>query len=223
MNCQQMHAPTWKSYSNTNNMFLRALQWGWWGAWTALHIQVILNFEGVLFFCLKGFKISRLQWRVTINCIFKFFAMVLSDYTYQLLIISYVLANDHDLVTVPVWLSPQDHQQRQPHCQCSWLGPDWPAGPHFSRLLMTSWALGKDIGRDIPFHVGLHTLDTIQLINLNLKLQSHVVRQCQSGAWNVACTSSRKAQYCTQCLQHISYLMSVNVLHPIKFCWYQEK
>ena len=66
-----------------------------------------------------------------------------------------------------------------------------PTGWLCSRLLMTSWALGRDIGRDSPFHVGLHTHYTKQLINLNLKLPSHVVRQCQSGAWNVAGTSSR--------------------------------
>ncbi len=71
---------------------------------------------------------------------------LLSDNTYQLLIISYVLASGHDLVTVPVWLSPQASQQRQPHSQGSWLGPNLQAGPHCSRLLMTSWALGKDIG-----------------------------------------------------------------------------
>jgi hypothetical protein len=43
--------------------------------------------------------------------------MALSDNTYQLLIDSYVLASGHDLVTVPVLLSPQARQQRQPHCQ----------------------------------------------------------------------------------------------------------
>ncbi len=135
--------------------------------------------------------------------------MALSDDKYQLLIVSYVLASGHDLVTVPVWLSPQARQQRRPHCQGSWLRPDLPAGPHFRRLLMTSWALGKDIGRDSPFHVGILTRDTMQLISLNLKLPSHVVRQCQSGTWNVACTSSRKAWYRTRCLQRISFLMSV--------------
>jgi hypothetical protein len=147
--------------------------------------------------------------KVTINCIF--FGMALSDDTYQFLFVSYVLASGHDLNTVQVWLSPKARQQRQPHGQGSWLGPgpDQPAGPHFSRLLMTSWALGKDIGRDSPFHVGLHTRDTKQLINLNLKLQSHVVRQCQSGAWNVASTSSRKEGYLTRCLQRILYSMSI--------------
>ncbi len=100
-------------------------------------------------------------------------------------------------------------QQRQPHCQGSWLAPDRPACPHCCRLLMTSWALGKDIGRDSPFHVGLHTLDTKQHINLNLNLLSHVLRQYQSGAWNVAYTSSRKALYHTGHLQGILYLMSV--------------
>ncbi len=54
----------------------------------------------VSFFRSKDFKISWPQWRVTINYIF--FAMELSDNTYQLLIVSYVLASSHDLVTVPV-------------------------------------------------------------------------------------------------------------------------
>ncbi len=36
-------------------------------------------------------------WRITINCIF--FAKVSSDATHQLLIVSYVLASRHDLVT----------------------------------------------------------------------------------------------------------------------------
>ncbi len=105
--------------------------------------------------------------------------MAMSDNTYQLLIVSYVLASGHDHhdVTVPVWLSPQASQQRQPHCQGSWLGPEGQAGPHCCRLLMTSC---KDIGRNSPFHVGLHTLHTKQLINLNLKLPSHVFRQCHS-------------------------------------------
>ncbi len=149
-----------------------------------------LNCAGVIF-CSKGFKISLPQWRITINCIF--FAMALSDNTYPLLMVSYVLASGNDLVAVPVWLSPQACQpeERQSHCQGSSLWPDLPAGTHCSRLLMTSWALGKDIWRDSPFHVGLYTWYTKQLIKLNLKLPSHVVRQCQSGVWNVAGTSSR--------------------------------
>ncbi len=93
------------------------------------------------------------------------------------------------------------------------------AGPHCLGQLMTSWAIGKDIGKDSPFHVGLHAWDTKQLINLNLKLPSHVVRQCQSGAWNVACTSSRKAQYCTLCLQRISYPMSIYEIKLFYIIW----
>ncbi len=54
----------------------------------------------VSFFRSKSFKISWPQWRVTINNIF--FAMALSDDTYQLLIVLYVLASSHDLVTVSV-------------------------------------------------------------------------------------------------------------------------
>ncbi len=130
--------------------------------------------------------------------------------------VSCVLASGHDLVTVPVWLSPQAHQQRQPPSQGSWLRPDRQAGPHCSRLLMKSWALGKDVGRDSPFHVGdsrsTHTslsLDTKQPINLNMRRPGHVVRQCHSGAWNAACRSSRRAQYHTLHLQFIQYLMSL--------------
>jgi hypothetical protein len=66
---------------------------------------------------------------------------------------------------------------------------------------MTSWALGKDIGRDSPFHVGLHTLETMQLINLNLKLSCHVVRQCQTlSVWRL-----ERGQHVPQ-VSTISYL-----------------
>ncbi len=34
----------------------------------------------------------------------------------------------------------------QPQCKGSWLGPDQPAGAHCSRMLMTTWASGKDMG-----------------------------------------------------------------------------
>jgi hypothetical protein len=163
-------------------MFSRALQWEWCGAWPALCIQVILELCRCPFFCSEDFKISLPQWRVTIDWIF--FAMALGDNTYQLLIVSYMLTSGHDLVTV--WLSPQASQQRQPHSQGSWLRLNQQARPHSahcSRLLMTSWTLGKDIG--IVRSIWVYTHDTQAAIQtwLELELPSHVVRQWPDIEW----------------------------------------
>ncbi len=157
-----------------STMFSRALQWEWCGAWSALWIQVILE-------------------RVTINCIF--FAMALREDTYKLLIVSYELASGHDLVTVPDYQCASVTQSTDPPPKAATLSGQltqtWLAG--WSLLQQTAYDnLGTWQGHwDSPFHVGLHTWYTKQVINLTLKLLSHVVRQFQSGAWNVAGTSSR--------------------------------
>ncbi len=86
--------------------------------------------------------------------------MATSEETYKLLFVSYMLASGHDLVTW--WWVSQCHQWWLPHLQGSWLGPDWPAGPHWSRpVLVTSWAPGKDMRTVTSMWV--HTHDTQQL------------------------------------------------------------
>ncbi len=54
--------------------------------------------------------------------------------------------NFHKVTVTRSWYQNPDGHQRQPHSQGSWLWPDRPAGAHCCRLLMTSWASGKDTG-----------------------------------------------------------------------------
>ncbi len=102
--------------------------------------KLSLNCAGVLF-CLKGFKVSMPQSRVLLFVCSLQWCWVTAKIIFS--IVSYVLTSGHDLVTV--WLSPQVCHQRQPQCQGSWLRPYWQAGPHCSRLLRTSRALGKEM------------------------------------------------------------------------------
>ncbi len=141
-------------------IFSCALQWEWLWSFT-LPFALYLKSAGALSFWFKGlkhcFKVFLPQWSITINYIF--FGMALREDKFQLLIVSYVLASGHDLVTV--WLSPEACHQWQLHCQGSLLWPDQPAGAaHCSRLLMTSWAPGKDMG--IVTSVWVYKNDTKQ-------------------------------------------------------------
>jgi hypothetical protein len=139
------------------------------GSGVDLHLPFV-EVCGVLFFWFKGLKtiyVYRPRWRVTIN--FKFLAMASSEDTYQLLFVSYLLASGHDLIT--------RRSVNRPATKCSHTfraadSDPSGGGPHCSRLLMTSWASGKDMG--IVTSMWVHIHDTEQL-DLKLLTQSQVV------------------------------------------------
>ena len=149
--------------------FSRVLQWEWGKSSPARRRSVwctVFWFKG-----LKTIYVYRPRWRVTIN--FKFLAMASSEDTYQLLFVSYLLASGHDLITRRSVNRPAtkgSHTFRAADSDPT--GRRAPTAADSARLLMTSWATGKDMG--IVTSMWVHIHDTEQL-DLKLPTRSQVV------------------------------------------------